>query len=76
MASYTVTKADARDPFACIAYIDSDGDLRVRGPLRAVAIRMDLESHSAPAAPDVGWHPEVGDVRQRFYPGDSITITF
>ena len=61
------TKPDDRE---CVAYIDRDGDLRIRDE-RDGSVAFCSDDGVVIGLP---WQPS--DALHRFYPGDSITITF
>ena len=61
------------DDRECVAYIDKDGDLKVKGESESenICLRIDCKNHFSDAYFDpADW------AKHKFYPGDKLTITF
>lgn len=69
------TYGDKPDRGEPVAYIDADGDLRIKNPTSATGVSVIFFADSTTIGA-ADFSPDSPHNRRVFYPGDSITITF
>ena len=69
------TSSTERNLEEAVAYIDRDGDLRIR-QCAEERLAVGLQQDGPHAYTNLGWAPLFESNQHHFFPGDSITITF
>jgi len=69
------TSNTERNPEEAVAYIDREGDLRIR-QFAEEGHAVGLQHDGSNAYANLDWTPLNAHNRNHFFPGDSITITF
>jgi len=64
-----------RKPEEAVAYLDVDGDLRIR-QCGSYDLAVGLQQDGISAFLGLDWQPQAHDVQHLFFSGDTLTITF